>query len=161
VRIWRMMLFLQLGCGRVGFDPADTMPDADPIASAASCADVDLGSSLGPDVASGSTVDGRDRLEACGGGQGNEITHSWVAPSSGRYRIDTCASDPFWDSVLYIHDATCGGPMLGCSDNACGELTTLHGALTLDLIASQRIVIVVDATAPTWDGTYTLAIQKL
>jgi hypothetical protein len=159
VQIWWILL-LVAGCGRAGFDPIDT--DAGSIgATAPTCADVDLGSALGPRVATGTTASGRNQIAGCEGGDGNEITHAWVAPASGRYVIDTCASDVFWDSVLYVREGGCDGETLACDHSGCDGPTGFHGRIVVDLAAGSGSVIVVDSIAPTFDGTYVLRIEKL
>lgn len=160
MKTWWMFLACHfMACGRAGFDPIDNSPDAGALAATAGCADVDLGSALGE--ISGTTAGGRNQLQGCDAGNGNEITHRWIAPSTGRFRIDTCHSDPLWDASLYVLDGTCTGDLLACGEPTCDNLTGFHGVVTLDAVKDQELVIVVDAAAPTWDGRYQLAIQKL
>lgn len=164
MQTWWMLLTCHLvACGRAGFDPIEA-PDAAGLVASSSddddaCADVDLGSALG-EVASGTTAGGRDRSRACGG-DGNEVAHRWTAPSTGRFRIDTCKSDPLWDASLYVLDGACTGDLLACGEHTCDNLTGFHAVVLLDAVEDQQVVIVVDAAAPTWDGAYRLAIQKL
>lgn len=148
-------------CGRVGFEPAaavigDAGQPGDPPSEIA-CADQDLGSATGPSIATGSTRGKANNYTGCGG-DGNDVTLGWTAPAAGRYVVDLCASDQFWDSVLSVRDGSCTGAQLACSDDACGGFAGLQGRVTLTLTAGQHVVIVVDSVDPSDDGNYQLSI---
>lgn len=155
-------LVLVAGCGRIGFEPSGLVGDGgggdpDGGASPLACADMDLGSALGPAVAVGSTVGkGNDyRCRSLGGS--SDVAFGWTAPAAGRYTIDLCASDPTWDSALDIRDGSCTGPELACSDEDDCTLS-LHERVTLMLAAQQHIVIIVDGADTGEQGLYQLAI---
>lgn len=174
------LVLVTAGCGRVAFSPLDDAPTGsdpigpgDAVADGAvdastpidappmiACADVHLGSALGPSVATGNTA-GRGNQYASCSGEGSDVSFGWFAPATGMYRIDLCASEEFWDSVLYVRNGDCNGAQLACSDDACGGAAGLQGRVTVNLTAGQGIVIVVDAAAPAFDGDYQLAITQL
>lgn len=155
-------LVVVAACGRVGFELAPGAGDArdpglDGAASAIACADRNLGSAIGPAVATGSTSGMGNDYRSCGG-DGNDVTFGWIAPAAGRYVIDLCGSVDLWDSVLSVRDGGCNGAQLACSDDACGNLAGLQGRVMVTLAAGQGIVIVVDSAFPMDDGMYQLAI---
>ncbi len=165
-----LLLLLLAACGRIGFEtregasdggvPGDgaSTGDGGPIPQIA-CADMNLGSALGPGVASGSVAAAGNQYQGCSG-DGNDVTFGWFAPAAGSYRIDLCASEQLWDSVLSVRDGTCTGPSLACDDDSCGGLPELQGRVTVNLAAGQGIVIIVDSLVPQ-SGTYQLAITPL
>lgn len=146
---------LVAACGRVGFEPIAELV-GDGAVPAIACADMNLGSAVGPAVATGTTMGKGNHYQGCSG-DGNDVTFGWVAPAAGRYVIDLCGSDQFWDSVLSVRDGSCTGAQLACSDDVCGGLAGLQGRVTVTLAAGQGIVIVVDSAFPV-DGNYQLAI---
>lgn len=169
----RWSLLFAAACGRIGFEPVggDTHGDArDALADGAGasgdsstmptipCADTNLGSALGPDVASGSTTGTGNDTVACGG-DGPDVTFGWFAPATASYRIDLCASDMTFDTLLYVRDGSCTGAQLACNDDACG-LGGIQSRVTVPLTAGQGIVIVVDSVFPV-TGSYQLAITQL
>lgn len=170
---------LLAACGRIGFEsagtPADGSPgpgdsDGAPITDGTTtvdvpadapmigCADFNLGSALGRNLASGSTSGTGNDTSACSG-DGPEVTFGWFAPATGSYRIDLCDSEELWDSVMYVRNAACNGTQLACQDDACGGFAGLQPRITLDLVAGQGIVIFVDSQFP--EGNYQLAIEQL
>jgi hypothetical protein len=158
-------LALGAGCGRIGFEPFDLVGDGGGVgggdpdggASPLACADMDLGSALGPAVATGSTVGKRNDYRCRGLGGSSDVAFGWTAPAAGRYTIDLCASDPTWDSALNIRDGSCAGPELACSDSD-GCTFSFHERVTLTLAAQQHIVIIVDGIDTGEQGGYQLAI---
>jgi hypothetical protein len=142
-------------CGRIGFDPAGDGGASLPTLPLA-CADMNLGSAIGAPVASGSTANMGNDYRGCRGADDNDVTFGWIAPATGRYQFDLCASQPSWDSALSIRDGSCNGRQLACGDDECGGFG-LQGLVTLDLAAGQAIVIVVDGAFGE-DGNYKLAI---
>jgi len=171
---------LLTACGRFGFDPvADAGAPGDgsgvpgdgavlggdgagldaPPAQMLACADMNLGSALGPNVASGSIDNAGNQYMGCSG-DGNDVTFGWFAPAAGTYRIDLCGSEQMWDSVLSVRDASCTGASLACDDDSCGGPAGLQGRVTVTLTAGQGIVIIVDSLFPQ-NGNYQLAITQL
>lgn len=162
----RLALWLVLaGCGRIGFDdaggdaPGDDASTRDGDAMMTiGCADLNLGSALGPNVASGTTSGSGNDDAACSG-DGPDVRFGWFAPSTGMYQFDLCESEENWDSVMYVRSGSCSGTQLACNDDACGGFAGLQPKVTLTLEAGQPIVIVVDSQFPA--GAYQLAITKL
>jgi hypothetical protein len=165
-------LVLATGCGRIGFEPSDVVGDggggggvgSDPGGggpgggtSPLACADMDLGSALGPAVASGSTVGKGNDYRCRNLGGSSDVALGWTAPAAGAYTIDLCGSDLTWDSSLDIRDGSCTGPELACVDDDDCTLS-LHERVTLMLAAQQHIVIIVDGADTGEQGLYQLAI---
>lgn len=170
---WGGLLACVAACGRIGFEPPAGGIDGMPATSdggstetfdggvqTIACADMNLGSALGANVASGTTDGAGNQTSACSG-DGPDLTFGWFAPATASYRIDLCNSDMSWDSVLTIRDGTCGGAQLACDDDSCGGPAMLQGRVTVNLTAGQGIVIVVDSLYPTVGGNYQLAITQL
>ena len=114
---------------------------------------MELGSSLGPEVAVGSTAGGVDAYAgACGGSGGLDVSYRWAAPAAGTYAFDTSGSD--FDTVLRVFSADCGVE-LGCDDDGgtSGASRLLQAAS-----AGETFVIVVDGFG-TASGAYLLSIQ--
>jgi hypothetical protein len=179
-----VVVALLTACGRLGFDPVagqgagmgdgsvpgdgvgdGAVANGDGMGSDAAmmpmiaCADMNLGSALGPNVASGSVNNAGNQYQGCSG-DGNDVTFGWFAPAAGNYRIDLCGSQQSWDSVLSVRDGSCTGSSLACDDDSCGGAAGLQGRVTVTLTAGQGIVIIVDSLAPQ-NGNYQLAITQL
>jgi len=102
------------------------------------CPDEDL-ASIFPYEGSGSTVGAMDKLVgSCQGSSSPDVAFEWTAPAAGTYTIDTVGS--MYDTVLFVLDATCGGPELGCND----DTYDLQSEVVVSLAAGQTVVIVVD-----------------
>jgi hypothetical protein len=152
-------------CGRIGFEPPGLAGGGPPVdggstdggASPLACADLDLGSALGPAVATGTTAGKGDDYRCRGTGNTSDVALGWTAPAAGRYVFDLCNSDPTWDSALNIRDGSCAGPELSCSDSDDCPLS-FHERVTLTLAAQQHIVIVIDGADAGETGLYQLAI---
>jgi hypothetical protein len=175
-------LVLVAACGRIGFDPtgpagdssasdaplgdgaagdgtADSATDAPVDTMVASCADMDLGSALGPSVASGNTGSTGDDYNACAGGGSPDLSFRWVAPATATFRIDLCGSNIVWDSALTVRSASCTGAQLACDDDSC--MTSLHARINLSATAGSTYIIIVDGSGGGESGTYQLAIAQL
>lgn len=174
------VVVLIAACGRIGFDSlGDGMHrDAnrldgsgalagdgglfDAPAMTIACADQNLGSAVGPDVASGSTSGRPNQYTGCSG-DGSDIAYGWFAPASGMFRIDLCASAPGYDTALAVLQDSCTGPQLACNDDGpgnCGGAPDLASALTINATAGSGYVIVIDGQAP-GGGNYQLAITQM
>ncbi len=102
--------------------------------------DHDLGSAVGPNVASGNTcVGGDDYAKGCGGVPGPDVAFAWTAPEEGTYQIDLIGSD--YDTVLTIFSACPELTELECNDDF--QLNT-HSGIQRDFVAGQPVVIVVE-----------------
>lgn len=169
---WWSLLFAA-ACGRIGFEPVrdDTGGDArGALGDGAGiggdgsamptipCANTNLGSVLGPDIASGSTNGAGNDSAACSG-DGPDVSFGWFAPATASYQIDLCGSDTTFDTLLYVRDGSCTGTQLACNDDACG-IGGIQSRVTVPLTAGQGIVIVVDSVFPV-AGSYQLAITQL
>jgi hypothetical protein len=128
-------------------------------ACAAPCPDRDLGSAIGPGVATGSTVgQGNDLTASCAGmARSPDVAFRWRAPRTGRFRFDTDGSD--YDTALHVKANACGGPELGCDDDSgAGGGWSI---VTLSLTAGQVVVVVVDGWATASQGNYVLNISEI
>ena len=103
------------------------------------CANVDLGSAVGPDVATGTTAGAGGGLEAatCAAGLGEDLTYRWTAPAAGGYtfRVDATSFEPH----VYVLDGACDGAEIACVLGSARSAET-----TLSLANGQSVVIVVD-----------------
>jgi hypothetical protein len=118
-------------------------------AKALTCPDQVLGPP--PQTVTGTTTDGAHQHEPlCAAAGGPEVTYAFTAPADGSYTFDTLGSSI--DTKLYVRDTTCAGPELACAD--------VFGAteqLTVDLVANQEVVVVVDG-AGFQAGDYVLSV---
>lgn len=159
---------LVAACGRLHFDPSSTGADDGPPAGgdgailgdgsgslSIPCADLNIGSATGANVASGSVLGQGNDDPGCNGA-GADVAIGWFAPAAGRYRFDLCGSvDVSWDSSLSIRSGSCTGAELACADLGC--LST-HAAVELDVVAGQALVIVVNSTTPILGSSFRLGI---
>ena len=83
------------------------------------CIDEPLAQGIGPSVASGSNAGaGNDYgLVPCTFTAGEDVAHSWIAPSTGHYQFDTIGST--YNTVLGLVDQ-CGGGQLSCDSQSGG-----------------------------------------
>ncbi|MBN2494506.1 MAG: hypothetical protein JXR96_07955 [Deltaproteobacteria bacterium] len=134
---------------------------AQPNAQAACLEDIctDLGSALGPGVATGdSTALGNDfdQLASCQTARpsGPDICFYWEAPADGTYVFDTQGSD--YDTMLSAHDSDFGSE-LDCNVNAPFP-SVEWSQLTLNLGQGQIIALVLDGFDQA-QGSYVLSIS--
>jgi hypothetical protein len=115
----------------------------------------DIGSSVGPAVATGSTAGLPNSMTGtCGGGAvGPDTCFTFTAPAADAYIFDTIGSS--YDTVLYVRDALTGTE-LACNDDIGGGV--LQSRVTVPLAAGQAVYVVVDAYSATASGTYVLNI---
>ncbi|MBI4819989.1 MAG: DUF4215 domain-containing protein [Deltaproteobacteria bacterium] len=122
------------------------------------CPDVDLGSAVGPSVASGSNGGHVSQFNPSAGcstpNDGADVVFQWTAPAAGSYTIDSVGSD--YDTVVYVLDAVCGGTELVCDDDGGPGL---QSTVTVSLGASQTVSIVMDAFGSAI-GNYVLNIAQ-
>ncbi|WP_437944154.1 MXAN_6577-like cysteine-rich protein [Sorangium sp. So ce281] len=127
-------------------------------ASAPSCPAGTLASSV-PQTITGSTL-GRPNsvrptvTEACRQSNSPDAGYAFTAPVAGDYTFDTFGSA--FDTMLHVHDATCGGPQLACNDDTRVD----QSEVTVTLAAGQTVVIVVDGSLDTSDGAFTLNLKR-
>jgi hypothetical protein len=134
----------------VGTQAIDSKPAS---GGAGSCAEFDLGSSLGS-VATGDTHGHTNAYTACDGSSSPDVSYAWTAPSTAMYTIDLCSGpDQSFDSTLTVLDGSCTGTRLACDDDGCGTwLSRVH----VSLQSGQLVIIVVDGYGEA--GKYTLRI---
>jgi hypothetical protein len=115
----------------------------------------DLGDATGTElVASVPFIE--TRLTGSCGGEGYESSYAWTAPESRRYSFDTVGGSR--DTVLYVLAGDCDGEELACNEDIPG-LGGGRSALSLDLVAGESIVVVVDSFAATESGNSVLSIH--
>jgi hypothetical protein len=104
-----------------------------------SCPDpTSVSTTTGMAVFSGTTIGRGDDLYGDCGGDGPDVAHRWRATTAGLHVIDTYGSE--FDTVLYVHEGGCGGPVLACSNDARGVLSEV----TVELDSGQEVIISVD-----------------
>ncbi|MGK3995620.1 MXAN_6577-like cysteine-rich protein [Sorangium sp. So ce1024] len=114
------------------------------------CPLVDLGSTV-PQTVTGSNEGYPDlAIPGCGAGTGGEATYRFTAPADGYYAFATTGSSI--DTVLSIHEDTCGGPELACIDDGADSRTLLW------LEAEQAVVVSIDSNGD--EGEYTLSVSE-
>jgi hypothetical protein len=138
---------------RADVSQADARPaDVPPSADGGACGARDLGSRIGPSLATGATTGGASTLEGtCGGADVDEAVFTWVAPADGDYDFSAEGSD--FDTVLYVREGLCTETELGCNDDS----DTLQSLVTVTLRAGQRVTVVLDGFGPNF-GNYVLGI---
>jgi hypothetical protein len=123
------------------------------VAFAAVCANADF--DLTSLSATGDTTGASDSFEpSCQTNNGADHAYEWIAPATGTYTIDTEGSTHA-DTVLAVYAADCTTE-LECSDD---EGTGLLSTLTIDAVAGERFLIVVDGYG-TNEGAYNLNITQ-
>ena len=158
----RLSTIILVGCGRISFESvggSEVVPDGDATVVGVACADIDLGSALGPNVASGTTAGETDEFDRCSG-DGVDVSFGWFAPATGSFQIDLCASPGDFDATLSVRNGSCTGTELACDNSSCGGVSA-PPRLTVDLTAGQAIVIVIDGDGSNDTGTYQLAVTRL
>jgi hypothetical protein len=103
---------------------------------------------------SGNVREGLSRSRGSCGGGGAENQFIYTASWSGPHTFET--TDASFDTVLYVLRGECGGPEIGCDDDG-GDGT--QSRVTVDLRASERVTVVVDAYGSTGGGTYILRVD--
>jgi hypothetical protein len=121
--------------------------------------DQDLGSATGNAVASGTTVGaGNDYASAaCQSSAGSaDLAFYWEPPADGCYSISTEGS-AIGDTVLSVRRCTDNGSEACDDDGGTGNLSQL----TIDVLASESFVIVVDGFGSSNNGNYVLNINPV
>ncbi|MFT6398958.1 MAG: hypothetical protein ACJAYU_003720 [Bradymonadia bacterium] len=104
-------------CGNGEDDNGDGLTDCDDPQCADELACSCPGTSVdGIGFVEDETIEGTaSEFQGSCGGDGAELSFSWIAPEAGTYTIDTL--DASFDTVLYVLDGTCGGEELACNDD--------------------------------------------
>ncbi|MFV8753836.1 hypothetical protein ACNOYE_25100 [Nannocystaceae bacterium ST9] len=121
-------------------------PQSCPVGELDGTSDLVGGSTLGADLQFGSD---------CGGSESGDQGWLFVPPVGGTYRFDTAGSN--FDTILYVLDDVCGGPVLACIDD--NPLNT-QAVLDVDLLAGHAYTIVVDGFGGQ-AGDYQLSLELL
>lgn len=77
---------------------------------------------------------------ACGGGGAPEMSFEVTAPIDGFYVFDTFGSSH--DTVLYVLDGACGGPVLACNDD--DDQQAPASQVSVALTEGQTVTVVAD-----------------
>lgn len=118
------------------------------------CPDRDLGSRVGRELATGTTVGaGNDSSGTCRSGSAPELAFRWVAPASGRFVIDTNGSG--YDTVLYVRAGSCAGLELACDDDG-GD--GFQSRVTVTVARGDTLILFVDGFGSA-SGAFTLSIE--
>ena len=122
-------------------DCDDSECTCDPACFQSQCPGTDLGTAVGPAVATGDTSEGPEcgQLEAsCKDTVAPERTFAWRAPASATYTFDTIGSE--LSNVLYMLPPTCEGLDLAC------ERTDGDDPAVIEMFVEKdaEMVIVVD-----------------
>lgn len=169
------LLLLTTGCGRLAFDPTTSdsgntdggrddgsgaVLDDSGVDGAVTCmpttfacADGDLGSAVGALTSGSTTGENDDWTGTCGGNTELDVAFRWMAPTTGRWVIDTGGSS--FDTILYARDS-CAGAELDCNDDDLVGGTA--SVLTMDLAACQELLLVVDSAIGA--GAYNLRARS-
>ncbi len=83
----------------------------------------------------------------------NEAVFVWTAPFDGVFRFDTAGSS--FDTVLTVLAGNCGGPELGCNDDALGVFSAFWALMS----GGQTVTIVVEGRSGE-QGPIVLNIQE-
>jgi len=124
-------------------------------ATAFVCNGTDLGTATGLVVDEGDTTGATDDAQGdCTGGSGGlDVCYLWEAPTTGSYTFDTDGSTSIGDSVLYMYE---GAVQIACDDDIGGG--NYLSEFTVDVVAGQQYVIVVDGYSATYFGLFDLNI---
>ena len=124
------------------------------------CPNQDLGSALGSDLVTGTTVDARGGLTAAtcmagtrDAGEGEDMAFGWTAPAAGRYAWTVAA--PAFDPHLYVLDTMCDGPEIACVVGSAGS-----ARVEMMLAAGQTVLLVVDGARGD-GGSFALSVEAL
>lgn len=117
--------------------------------------DADLGSALGPAVATGTTCGQLDdvRGSGCGAQQtAEDVVYQWTAPYDGTFIFSQVGSR--YDAAISVMDPT------GCVEQVCtdDDNSELQGFIPLTMTAGQQVRVSVDGRSDTPCGDYLLSI---
>jgi hypothetical protein len=147
--------------------PTDTLPTTTTTGTTGTstkptpfeCADEDLGSQFGAQLANGSTEGAANRHEAdCLLSPGApDMAYTWTAPGTGCWTFRL--NDEGWNGALYVKDA-CEGTTEVCVDEAGWVVEATGEAVAgLRVTGGTSLLLVVDGATKDEEGPYTLDIQ--
>jgi hypothetical protein len=112
------------------------------------CPMQDLGSMV-PQTVSGSTTGFQSSLDpiCIGATDSPEMTYSFTAPASGTYTFEVISN---WASIIYVLGGSCAGSELIC--------TFFPASVSVQMMAGETVVIVVDGFDPSSNGPFTLNV---
>ena len=108
------------------------------VEARSACPDADLGSAVGPAVASGSNLEQGASFFASCSRSGRDVVFTWTAPAGGEWTFDTAGTD--YDTVLHVRDGACDGPELACDDDG---LANYASRVVVPLAEGQTVTVVV------------------
>ncbi|MBI2379091.1 MAG: hypothetical protein HYV07_34165 [Deltaproteobacteria bacterium] len=118
--------------------------------SAPRCPDLDLGSAVGPSVATGSFIDAPDSFDAaCLAPDTADASFTWTAPSNNFFRVDA-VDDAAGALPVYVIEGACTGGEVLCN-TASGTFQAIQGQVyTLVTSGSNSgfSISITDAGAP-------------
>lgn len=128
------------------------------------CPQHDLGSAIGPAVATGASPSGPNSFSGVQCGftaeqTGPELTYSWTAPRTATFGFDTVGST--YDTVAYLLGPSCEAlPNIrtACNDDIEGSNAS---RVSLRMQAGESVVIVVDSYAPGISGSFVLNVNEV
>lgn len=107
----------------------------------------------------GSTVGatGTD-ISSCAFNDWIDVWHCWTATCTGTATINTCGSDPVFDTTLSVFASCTALPNLACNDDSAACATTTHSQVQLPVTAGTTYYIRVSGFNGD-SGSYTLNVS--
>jgi hypothetical protein len=157
-----------VACGDKPDEDEEEEDEDDGTVYSGDCPQVDVGSAVGEDIASGSTAGGDDNWGWCGGeptegaldsasagSSSPDVSLAWQAPASGEYTAYTQGSR--FDTTLTLIEGSCGGDVLECDDDGGRDLDS---AITFDADEGQTYIFVLDGFGNGDDGDWEFSIVE-
>lgn len=140
--------------GAIDCDDSDCAADAACAAPSTCGTDGDLGSAIGPALASGTTIGGGDDFAvSCTSSTAEDLSFVWTAPADGNYTITTNGSA--YDTVLTLWSEDCSVGET-CDDDDGDSTQSLE---VISAVAGDEVVIVVDGYSIN-AGDYVLSVYS-
>lgn len=123
---------------------------------ASSCRVRDVGSLVGPSVATGVSPGGASlSTGSCGGAAIGEAVLRWTAPSTGTFTFDTRGST--FDTLLYVRSNGCAGTELACNDDIVMG-TNIASSVSINVFTGQALYLFVDGFDAAASGSYVVNV---
>ena len=97
----------------------------------------------------------RNNTGSCGGANGEDANYEFLAPQDGYVEVSLVSG--VYETTIYIRNADCTAELACFSETATAEPATV----TIQVVANQRYVVVVDQTTGLLAGAYTLTVRYL